>query len=501
LHPPDRADAETIDEALARAGYTDAALARCLGLDPRLLASEQAVREAVEPVADPTLAQCLAGLFLAGLALPTRILVEQATPDEIAAFRRTGLICDSHEFDEPAVYAPVRLEPVTVNGAERPCFVVTDRTTNPRGGSIRPLFHDYVFSTNNPLTRHFVSLLPHSSGGTVLDLGTGSGIAAIVAAAWAERVVGVDILERARQFANFSAALNARPNVEFHQGDLFAPIAGARFDWIVAHPPYMPTIAPTAAFRDGGARGDELVQRIVEGAPAHLEPGGTLLVVLLAADVVDAPFETRVREWLGPTRDAFDLIFAVREERPNAEVAERVARVTDRQPAEWLTHFESERIAKFSYGALAVRAAVTDGRPLDRRCRLAPDATFDAFERAFAARQRVRAAGSGEGMGRARPRALEGASLQVRHEVREGRLQPTAFALSTRGAAGPFPHDELVSLGTASLFAHCDGTRSIDELWTFMTTTERLSADTTVAQLRDETLHLYEHGLVELDES
>jgi len=122
----------------------------------------------------------------------------------------------------------------------------------------------------------------------VVDLGTGSGIVAISLALEcpAAKVVAVDLSKEAISVArNNAGRLGAR--VDFRQGDWLAPVAGERFDLIVANPPYVadgdPHLAldglpfePQMALTDG-ADGLACIRRIVADAPAHLTPGGWLL--------------------------------------------------------------------------------------------------------------------------------------------------------------------------------------------------------------------------------
>ena len=145
--------------------------------------------------------------------------------------------------------------------------------------------------------------------GRVLDLCTGGGSLAILAA----RVfpnASIDAVDLS------SDALDvARRNVEEHglsdrvrllQGDLFAPLAGQRYDLIVANPPYVDAEA-LASFppeyaaeprmaHAGGDDGLALVRRILEGAPNHLTPQGALVCEVgrggaaLAAEYPDLPF-------------------------------------------------------------------------------------------------------------------------------------------------------------------------------------------------------------------
>jgi len=125
----------------------------------------------------------------------------------------------------------------------------------------------------------------------VVDLGTGSGIVAISLAleCRAAAVSAVDLSAPALAVARSNAGrLGAQ--VDFRHGDWFAPLAGQRFDVIVANPPYVaagdPHLAlnglphePQMALTDQEAGGDGLacIRRIVADAPAHLAPGGWLL--------------------------------------------------------------------------------------------------------------------------------------------------------------------------------------------------------------------------------
>jgi release factor glutamine methyltransferase len=130
-------------------------------------------------------------------------------------------------------------------------------------------------------------------GASVLDLCTGSGVVAVAAAmSGAGAVTAVDVSRR----AVLSARLNARLNgvrVRAVRGDLFAPVAGERFDAIASNPPYLPADSdelprsgPERAW-DAGLDGRVLLDRICDAAPRHLRPGGFLLLVqsaLIGAD-------------------------------------------------------------------------------------------------------------------------------------------------------------------------------------------------------------------------
>ncbi|TIX51162.1 methyltransferase [Alteraurantiacibacter aquimixticola] len=112
-------------------------------------------------------------------------------------------------------------------------------------------------------------------------MGCGAGAILLHLARGAAIAVGTDINPRAGAFLVLNARLNGFDNVEFRCGDLFAPVAGERFDLLVSQPPFMPTppAASPAVFRDGGARGDGLWRKVVAGAPDHLTEGGVAVIV------------------------------------------------------------------------------------------------------------------------------------------------------------------------------------------------------------------------------
>ncbi len=119
----------------------------------------------------------------------------------------------------------------------------------------------------------------------VLELCTGSGILAVSLALEGRDVSAVDISPQALQVAKKNA-LRYGVRVHFLEGDLFAPVQGT-FDMILANPPYIDSeelkglaVAsqePLLAL-DGGVRGMEVIERILEEAPKYLKEDGVLLL-------------------------------------------------------------------------------------------------------------------------------------------------------------------------------------------------------------------------------
>ncbi len=143
---------------------------------------------------------------------------------------------------------------------------------------------------------------------SALDFGTGSGCLAISLAVKcpAARVAALDISPDALALARQNAAANGVDNrIDFHCGDgLEALPPGARFDLIVANPPYIPSgeiemlqpevrdYDPRLAL-DGGPDGLAFFRRLAQGAGAFLPDGGTLM-----AEFGDGQSETVAERFL-----------------------------------------------------------------------------------------------------------------------------------------------------------------------------------------------------------
>jgi release factor glutamine methyltransferase len=120
------------------------------------------------------------------------------------------------------------------------------------------------------------------------DLGTGSGAIALALAHERPRarVVAVDLSPGALEVARANAAELGLANVEFRQGDWLAPLAGERFDLIASNPPYIAEGDPhlddlrhePAPALSSGPDGLDAIRTIAREAPAHLVPGGWLLL-------------------------------------------------------------------------------------------------------------------------------------------------------------------------------------------------------------------------------
>jgi release factor glutamine methyltransferase len=120
----------------------------------------------------------------------------------------------------------------------------------------------------------------------VLDMGTGCGILAVLAAEKAKSVLAVDVNPYALQCASRNAETNGvKERIEFRCGDLFQFISpDERFSLILFNAPYLPSepdeekswIGKAWA---GGRNGRKIIDRFIMDAPNFLAAGGRIQLV------------------------------------------------------------------------------------------------------------------------------------------------------------------------------------------------------------------------------
>jgi len=128
------------------------------------------------------------------------------------------------------------------------------------------------------LLRHVEAL----ARGDVLDMGTGSGVQAVVAALKNEvaTVTAVDLNPAALiEAEKRGRAVGVLVKMRFVLSDLFQDVEGV-YDWIIFNPPYLPSeeYVDEASWA-GGVKGKETVVRFLAEARSHLKPGGGILMV------------------------------------------------------------------------------------------------------------------------------------------------------------------------------------------------------------------------------
>jgi len=117
------------------------------------------------------------------------------------------------------------------------------------------------------------------ANGTVLDMGTGTGIQALTAArvSRVKKVIAVDVDSHAISFAKNN---NKHCKIKYLESDLFSRIGNQKFDTIIFNPPYLPKEGKTQHLElEGGKEGHEVIARFLADARKHLAPKGNILLV------------------------------------------------------------------------------------------------------------------------------------------------------------------------------------------------------------------------------
>lgn len=118
-----------------------------------------------------------------------------------------------------------------------------------------------------------------------LEIGTGTGLIAIIAARKARAVIATDVNPHALDCAVKNITSNKAFNVELRKGDLFEPVEDEKFDLILFNTPYLPSDEDESiddemdAAWNGGLNGREVIDRFLTGVKDYLNPGGKVQLV------------------------------------------------------------------------------------------------------------------------------------------------------------------------------------------------------------------------------
>ena len=289
-------------------------------------------------------------LFSLGAAVPRSRAEEVLTAALVEALLAAALL---EEADGERVRSPLRITPL-----EDQLFL-HDRP-DPHGPA------DVVASVG-PASVTLANLMVRRPVERALDIGTGCGVQALIAARFCEQVVATDVTERALAMATVNARLNGATNVELRSGNLFEPVEGESFDLIVGNPPFVISPETSHVYRDSGLGGDELSRTVVEGAAAHLVPGGHATVlcewILRAGEAwADVP-----RRWTADSGcDA--LVLHYRTSDPEAYAAGWNAPLRQLEPdayadalERWSAYQRGLGAAAVSTGAIVLRRPVRGG--------------------------------------------------------------------------------------------------------------------------------------------
>lgn len=340
-----------------------------------------------------------------------------------------------------------------------------------------------------------------------LDLGTGCGVQALLAATHSEQVVATDVSARALRFAEFNAAL-ARTRLDLRAGSMLDPVAGEEFDLVVSNPPFVITPrsadarAPLFEYRDGGRAGDDLVRDLVTGVGRFLVPGGVAQLLGNWEHRAGEPWQERVGDWLD--RSGLDGWVVQREVLDPAEYAEIWLRdggtTLDRDPAgwrtayaAWLDDFAARDVEAVGFGLVLLRRPTDAGasmRRLEERTTALVHPVGVHLATCLAAHDWLRVT-DGDALGASR--LVVAPDVTEERHLQPGAADPSVVLLRQGGGFG-----RVVRAGTAlaGLVGACDGQLSVGRIIAALADLLDVPGDDLAAELLPQVRDLVRDGLL-----
>lgn len=168
--------------------------------------------------------------------------------------------------------------------------VVTDRVEYGQPDQVFPLHPENLFYLDEIAEQRI-------KGAKVLEIGIGSGVLSIGAVkTGAEKVTALEINPRAKNYAGFNIVLNGlEDRIEIRDGnteDIFKPIKGQKFGYIISNPPFEPTPLGINYYlhSSGGIYGLDFVERILKNLDNYLADKGHAQIVTFAPGDEKRPF-------------------------------------------------------------------------------------------------------------------------------------------------------------------------------------------------------------------
>jgi len=436
-------------------GYTEEALLARYHLEA--LSDLRSRRERAESIGDAL--ELLTQLFVDG---------QYATRDQIASLLPHGALeaLAALGLVRPNVYNSELWAATVMLYPRSGVLLASDRPTALDSGAVQDV-QDIVFSALTDNTERFLELLPGEPCDCFLDLGTGTGVAALVAASSARHVWAVDVTERSTRFAEFNRQFNGVTNVTVLQGDLYAPVTDLRFDRIAIHPPYVPALQQALIYQDAGLDGQDITRRAVSQLPRYLSPGGRFYCLTLGVDSEDALFEQTVRQWLQADDAGFDVAFTPRNSISVGFMARSVAIKSSngmRDAARLEEAFKRLNIREFVYGDIIIQRHAAPRPGFTVRRQRAPGSGRAEVDWLLRLETELASRGTEWLLG-TRPRASPHVELLATHRMANGELAPTGYRLQTNH---PFSMEAKATQWIGVLVARCDGKVTGREHYVFL---------------------------------
>lgn len=330
--------------------------------------------------------------------------------------------------------------------------------------STKTLRPDHVLDVN-PTTISLSHLTVRRQVPRALEIGTGCGALALLAARHAGHVVATDTNPRALNLASFNSAINGVTNVEWRLGSLFDAVEGERFDLIFCNPPYVISPDSQFIFRDGGRRGDALCEEIVKRAPHYLNDGGFATVLINWAIKHGEEWDVPLRRWVDANGCDSWLMMSVAQD-PTAYAAiwtrnrdrEAYTAALDR----WIGYFDELGLRAIGLGAVVLRKSAAPA-PWVRADHLPENVNAAAgsqIERLFAAEDRLAALDDAALLAQCFQTTADHLLLQTLKVNGGGYAIDSAEVRSPAG----LPFRGAVDQYSTQLLARADGTRALAQI-------------------------------------
>jgi SAM-dependent methyltransferase len=225
----------------------------------------------------------------------------------------------------------------------------------------QPLPPDFVMSGTSASSISLTRLTIRRRVRTALDVGTGAGIHALLAASHADHVVATDTNRRALNFAAMNARLNGIHNVSFVEGSFFEPIVDEKFDLIISNPPFIISPQSRLMFQNAGLEGDSVSEVILRESPARLCEGGCMVSLISWHHQNDEDWTSRPCAWVKANGCDFWLLRATSEDPLNYAAhslrqseglgSPQYAELLDR----WVEFYRDQGFVKLALGAAILR--------------------------------------------------------------------------------------------------------------------------------------------------
>jgi methylase of polypeptide subunit release factors len=262
--PHNPAAVAQLRRALDAAEFTHERVKRTLGADDQLGVPPHQAPLVVQRLGDGALATLLK-LFYFGLPVSMQAATAALAPLSLQAALSLGIVTQGRSRVHPAIH----LMPASggIFASDLESHATTDMPS------------DFVMGVGES-SRLLAALTSRRPVESALDLGSGSGYHAVLAAHHAGHVIATDVNPRALAFSAFNAQLNGATNIECRQGPWFAPVEGLTFDLIVSNPPFVISPDRSFVYRDSGLDADRVSRELLEALPSYLRPGGLGVVLV-----------------------------------------------------------------------------------------------------------------------------------------------------------------------------------------------------------------------------